>query len=156
MLKEGTTAPDIDAELDDGTRFRLSEQKGAKNVVLYFYPKDFTPGCTREACAFRDNYSDIEQYDAMIVGVSTDSAESHKSFREKHSLPFPLIPDPDKRIVKAYDSDGLFGITTARVTYVIDKQGVIRAALRHDFAVGRHLPEVLDALRQIEPNASKK
>jgi peroxiredoxin Q/BCP len=156
MLKEGTTAPDIDAELDDGTHFRLSEQKGAKNVVLYFYPRDFTPGCTREACAFRDNYADIEQYDTIIVGVSTDSAESHKAFRERHNLPFPLIPDPEKRLVKSYDADGLFGITTARVTYVIDKQGVIRAALRHDFAVSRHLPEVLDALKSIEPAGSKK
>jgi peroxiredoxin Q/BCP len=155
MLREGATAPDIDVELDDGTRFRLSEQKGKKNVVLYFYPKDFTPGCTREACAFRDNYADVQQYDAIIVGVSTDSAEQHKAFRERHGLPFPLIPDPDKRVVRAYDADGLFGITTARVTYVIDKQGVIRAALRHDFAVGRHLPEVMDALREIEPSSTR-
>jgi peroxiredoxin Q/BCP len=155
MLKEGTPAPDIDTDLDDGTHFRLSEQKGKKNVVLYFYPKDFTMGCTREACAFRDNYADIEQYDAMIVGVSTDSIDSHQRFREKHDLPFPLIADPDKSVVNAYDSDGLFGMMTARVTYVIDKQGVIRAALRHDFAIGRHLPEVLDALREIEPAASK-
>ncbi len=151
MLKEGSSAPEFDAELEEGGRFRLADHKGSKNVVLYFYPKDFTPGCTREACAFRDNYSEIEQYDAIIAGVSTDSADSHKAFREHHALPFPLIPDPGKRLVKLYDADGLFGITTARVTYVIDKQGTVRAALRHDFAVGRHLPEVLDALRDIEP-----
>lgn len=150
MLKEGTAAPDFEAELENGDAFKLADYRGRKNVVLYFYPKDFTPGCTREACTFRDNYGEVEQYDAVIVGVSADSAESHQEFRQKHELPFPLIPDPDKRVIKLYDADGLFGLMTARATYVIDKAGVVRAALRHDFAVSRHLPEVLDALRAIE------
>ena len=153
MLREGTRAPDFEGATDGEVVFRLGDYKGRKNVVLYFYPKDFTPGCTREACTFRDNYSEVEQYDAVIVGVSTDSPESHRSFRERHELPFPLVSDPGKQIVRLYDADGLLGLTTARVTYVIDKEGVIRAALRHDFAVGRHLPEVLDALRSIEPAA---
>ncbi len=155
MLRQGTTAPDFQAELDSGQPFRLSDHKGKKNVVLYFYPRDFTPGCTREACTFRDNYSEVEQYDAVIVGVSTDSADSHQRFREKYDLPFPLITDPEKRLVKQYDADGLLGLTTARITYVIDKEGVIRGALRHDFSIGRHLPEVLDALRSIEPAGGK-
>ncbi|MGB2695331.1 MAG: peroxiredoxin [Dehalococcoidia bacterium] len=149
MLKEGTAAPDFEAQLDSGDTFRLRDQKGQKNVVLYFYPKDFTPGCTREACAFRDNYADVEKHDAVIIGVSTDSADSHRAFRERHDLQFPLIPDPEKRVVKLYDADGFLGITTARITYVIDKEGTIRGALRHDFAIGRHLPEVLDALQSI-------
>jgi len=150
VLREGTVAPEFEAPTDGGGTFRLAEQKGQKNVVLYFYPRDFTPGCTREACTFRDNYTDVEQYDAVIVGVSTDSSESHGSFRERHELPFPLVSDPDKRVIRMYDADGLLGLTTARVTYVIDKEGVIRSALRHDFAIGRHLPEVLQALRSIE------
>ncbi|MEX0799754.1 MAG: peroxiredoxin [Dehalococcoidia bacterium] len=150
MLKEGTAAPDFEAELENGDAFKLADYRGRKNVVLYFYPRDFTPGCTREACTFRDNYAEVEKYDAVIVGVSADSAESHQEFRQKHELPFPLIPDPDKRVIKLYDADGLFGLMTARATYVIDKAGVIRAALRHDFVVSRHLPEVLDALRAIE------
>lgn len=149
MLKEGTAAPDFEAQLDSGDTFRLRDHKGQKNVVLYFYPKDFTPGCTREACAFRDNYSDVEQHNAVIIGVSTDSADSHRAFRERHDLQFPLIPDPEKRVVKLYDADGFLGITTARITYVIDKEGTIRGALRHDFAIGRHLPEVLDTLQSI-------
>ncbi len=149
MLKEGTAAPEFEAQLDNGETFRLSDYRGRNHVVLYFYPKDFTPGCTREACAFRDNYADLEQHDAVIVGVSTDSADSHRAFRERHQLPFPLIPDPEKRIVRLYDADGFLGLTTARITYVIDKEGAIRAALRHDFAIGRHLPEVLDALRSL-------
>ncbi len=149
MLREGTPAPAFDAALDNGDTFRLSDHRGRNNIVLYFYPKDFTPGCTSEACAFRDNYTEIEQYDAVIVGVSTDSAESHQAFKEKYGLPFPLIPDPQKRIVGLYQANGFLGFITARVTYVIDKEGVIRAAFQHDFAVGRHLPQVLDALRSI-------
>ncbi|MCH8850264.1 MAG: peroxiredoxin [Chloroflexi bacterium] len=150
MLKEGTAAPEIEATLDDGEAFSLAGFRGKKNVVLYFYPKDFTPGCTKEACAFRDSYDEVEQYDAVVVGVSTDSTESHKAFREKHELPFPLIPDPDKRIVKLYEAKGLLGLMTARMTYVIDKEGTIRKALRHDFAVGKHLPAVIDALKSIQ------
>lgn len=150
MLRTGVEAPQFEGAMDGQGSFRLMDYRGSKNVVLYFYPRDFTPGCTREACAFRDNYSEVEQYDAVIVGVSTDSADSHGRFRERHELPFPLVSDPDKRIIRLYDADGLLGLTTARVTYVIDKQGVIRAALRHDFQVGKHLPEVLDALRAIE------
>lgn len=150
MLKEGTDAPEFEVTLDNGEAFRLSDERGRRNVVLYFYPKDFTPGCTREACAFRDSYAEIERHDAVILGVSTDSTESHQAFREKHELPFPLIPDPEKRIVSLYKAHALLGLMTARVTYVIDKEGVIRAAFRHDFTAGRHLPETLDALASIQ------
>jgi peroxiredoxin Q/BCP len=151
MLKEGTPAPDFETTLDTGERFSLSEQMGKQNIVLYFYPKDFTMGCTREACTFRDNYDEIKQYDATIIGVSTDSEDSHQRFREKHELPFPLVADPEKKLVKLYDASGLLGLTTARATYVIDKQGTIRLAMRNDFMVGRHLTGVIDALREIEP-----
>jgi peroxiredoxin Q/BCP len=150
MLKEGTQAPEFEATLDSGETLRLADLRGKQNLVLYFYPKDFTMGCTREACSFRDNYGEVTKYDAMLVGVSTDSVDSHQRFRERHELPFPLIADTDKTLVRLFDADGLFGITTARVTYVIDKQGVIRDAFRHDFAIGRHLSDVLEALRAIE------
>jgi peroxiredoxin Q/BCP len=151
MLQEGTQAPDFEAALDNGETFRLSEQRGKKNVVLYFYPKDFTMGCTREACAFRDNYDDVGTYDAVIVGVSTDSIDSHQRFREKHDLPFPLIADEQQALIEQYDvGRGLLGLATARVTYVIDKDGIVRAALRHDLAIGKHLSGVLDALASIE------
>jgi peroxiredoxin Q/BCP len=154
MLKEGTVAPDIEAPGDGGGTIRLADYRGKKNVVLYFYPKDFTPGCTREACSFRDNYAEVEKYDAVIVGVSADSVDSHDRFRDRHNLPFPLVSDPDKAIVRAYDADGLLGLTTARVTYVIDKEGVIRRAFRHDLMISRHLTDVLDALQQIEPQTA--
>ncbi len=149
MLKAGTVAPDFEGELDDGKRFQLSDSRGEKNIVLYFYPKDFTPGCTREACAFQENYAEVEKFDAVIVGVSADSSESHGAFRERYSLGFPLVADPDKRIIQAYGAQSLLGVT-ARVTYVIDKGGIIRSVIRHDLAIGKHLPDVLSALAKIE------
>ena len=93
MLKIGTQAPDFETTLDDGTPFRLSGLLGSKNLVLYFYPADFTAGCTSQACSFRDNYDTIQAYDAIIVGVSKDSSEKHGAFRAEHGLGFPLIAD---------------------------------------------------------------
>ena len=150
MLKAGTAAPDFEGTLDDGTTFRLADYKGQKNVVLYFYPKDFTPGCTREACSFRDESEALEEHQAVVVGVSADTAESHKSFKEQHKLPFPLVADPDKRIIKLYEAQGLLGMITARVTYVIDKEGTIRRAFRHDLNIGKHLKDTLSALEAVE------
>lgn len=149
MLKVGTKAPEITGTLDDGSQFVLSEALGEKNVVLYFYPRDFTPGCTKEACNFRDNYDAIGQHGAMIVGVSSDSAERHTTFRESLKLPFPLLADPSRAVIEAYDARGLFGLGTARITYVIDMEATIRAAMRHDLNIGAHVPEVLAALAKI-------
>lgn len=153
MLAVGSKAPEVSGALDDGSGFILSEALAEKNVVLYFYPRDFTPGCTREACAFRDNYAAIGEHGAMIVGVSTDSADRHSSFRESLKLPFPLLADPEHKVIDAYDARGLFGFGTARVTYVIDRQATIRAAIRHDLNIGAHVPEVLAALAKMEPPA---
>lgn len=154
MLKPGTPAPDFTATLDDGSTFTLSDCRGKKHVVLYFYPKDFTPGCTAQACSFRDNYGAIAAYDAIVIGVSGDSSSSHTSFREKHSLPFPLIPDSDGRLRDLYDAKGWIPWMPPRVTYVIDKEGIIRAAMRHDFRVTAHVPEVIAALEKIAPRAA--
>jgi peroxiredoxin Q/BCP len=149
MLKAGTPAPDFTATLDDGSEFHLASFRGSKNVVLYFYPKDFTAGCTKEACAFRDNYDEIGQHNAIIVGISADDQASHEGFRTKHGLPFQLIADPERRVIGLYDARGMLGMT-ARVTYVIDTEGVIRAALRHELLIGRHVPSVVRALEEIE------
>ena len=150
MLKEGTTAPDFEGAADDGSTFRLSDFRGKKNVVLYFYPKDFTPGCTKEACNFRDESETGERHDAIVVGVSSDTTESHSSFKEQHKLNFPLIADPDKRIIKTYQAQGLLGLIPARVTYIIDKQGVIRKSFRHDLSIGKHLSDTLAALDAVQ------
>lgn len=153
MLKEDTTAPDFETTLDDGTPFRLSEMRGHKNVVLYFYPADFTGGCTAQACSFRDNYDTVKGFDAIIVGVSGDSQEKHVSFREKHNLGFPLIADEDRSIAALYEIKSSLPGVRPRITYVIDKQGVIRSAFRHDLAIGKHLSDTLDALENIEKAA---
>ncbi len=153
MLKPGTPAPDFTATLDDGTLFRLADERGKRHVVLYFYPKDFTPGCTAQACSFRDNYDAIRAKGALVIGVSADDADSHARFRERHDLPFPLVADTDGRLRELYDVKGRLPFLQPRVTYVIDKEGIIRAALRHDLRVGAHVPEVLEALERLEADA---
>lgn len=149
MLRPGIHAPDFTATLDDGAEFHLASYEGAKNVVLYFYPRDFTAGCTKEACAFRDDFGALADYNAIVVGVSKDNEASHAAFRARHQLPFPLIADPDRKLIDLYDARGLFGMT-ARVTYIIDTGGIIRAALHHELLIGRHhssVKRVLEALQ---------
>jgi peroxiredoxin Q/BCP len=120
---------------------------GKKNVVLYFYPKDETPGCTAEACSFRDNWEEVKKYDAVVVGVSSDSVESHKQFKMRHSLPFTLVSDPDKNIRKLYDVKG--SLMPPRVTFVIDKEGVIRHVYDSQLNATAHVKEALSALKKI-------
>lgn len=149
MLAVGTLAPDFTARLDDGTEFRLADMRGDKHVVLYFYPKDGSSGCTAQACSFRDSYAAIRAYDAVIYGVSGDSEESHRSFKADHALSFPLISDPDGRIRDLYEVKSTLPGFRPRITYVIDKQGTIRSAFRHDIAISRHLSDTLDALEAL-------
>ncbi len=150
MLQVNTTAPDFETKLDDGSSFRLSALQGKKNVVLYFYPADFTGGCTAQACSFRDNYDAVQAFDAIIVGVSGDSVEKHVAFKEKHSLGFPLIADEDRRIATKYEVTSAIPMIRPRITYVIDKEGVIRSAFRHDLAIGKHLSDTLEALEKLQ------
>ena len=124
-LTVGTTAPDFTAKDTQGNTVSLTDFKG-KNVILYFYPKDDTPGCTKEACSFRDSYSDYQGKDIVVLGVSADDEDSHQKFTEKFNLPFPLLADTDHSIIKAYDVDG--GGYAKRVTYTIDPQGTISHA----------------------------
>jgi peroxiredoxin Q/BCP len=128
--KEGDKAPDFTATDQNGKTVSLSDFKG-KNVILYFYPKDDTPGCTAEACSFRDNYQSLLGKGFAVIGVSTDDEKSHKKFETKYSLPFPLIADPDKKIVEAYGlwvEKSMYGkkyMGTARTTFLIDGNGII-------------------------------
>jgi peroxiredoxin Q/BCP len=149
MLAAGSPAPSFTARLDDGSEFSLDRQRGSKNVVLYFYPRDGSAGCTAEACSFRDSYAAIADYDAVIIGVSGDSEASHRVFKERNALGFPLISDPDGSLRALYDVKSVLPLLRPRITYVIDKQGVIRAAFRHDLAIGRHLSDTLAALEAV-------
>lgn len=151
MLRVGQTAPEIVAHTNAGAEIRLSAYRGRKNVVLYFYPKDFTSGCTAEACSFRDHYTELEQYDAVIVGVSADDAGSHSRFASTYGLQFTFISD-DGSISKQYGTRWLWGLLAQpkRVTYVVDKEGIIRGVFHHELAIGKHLDDVLAVLRKIQ------
>lgn len=124
-LGVGETAPDFSLPSQNGTMVKLSDFADKNVVVLYFYPKDFTPGCTTEACAFRDNFEEFMDLGARVIGVSSDSVESHKRFAQKHNLPFLLLSDADHQVREAYGATKLAGLP-GRTTFVIDKKGVIR------------------------------
>ena len=125
-LAAGAKAPDFTAKDDAGNTVSLSDFKG-KTVVLYFYPKDDTPGCTKEAQSFRDSYEEYQGKEIVVLGVSMDDETSHKAFKEKYGLPFTLVADPDGSITKAYDVEG--GGYAKRVTYIIDSEGTIDKVL---------------------------
>ncbi|MDR7484370.1 MAG: thioredoxin-dependent thiol peroxidase [Armatimonadota bacterium] len=150
MLKVGDRAPEFTAITDEGKTVSLRDFRGRK-VVLYFYPRDDTPGCTKEACAFRDHYRAIQDRGAVVLGVSTDTAASHARFKEKHGLPFPLLADPERKIVRAYgvwvrkSRYGRTSMGTARTTFIIDERGVI-TRIFPQVRVDGHVEEVLEAL----------
>ncbi len=149
-LKEGDVAPDFSAATSGGGNFSLADAKG-KNVVLYFYPKDDTPGCTKEACAFRDSFAEFKKRGAIVLGVSPDPVKSHDKFVEKFKLPFPLLADDEKKIVQAYGVWGeksfmgrkYFG--TFRVTFLIGPTGKIKK-IWPKVKPEEHAAEVLAAL----------
>jgi peroxiredoxin Q/BCP len=152
-LKEGDKAPEFNVLDNTGARVSLKDFKG-KPIVLYFYPKDDTPGCTREACAFRDVYSDFKKAGAVVLGVSTDPVKSHQKFVDKFSLPFQLLSDDEKKIVNAY---GVWGeksfmgrkyMGTHRVTFLVDGNGRI-AKIWPEVKPEQHAAEVLDAIKTL-------
>ena len=152
MIKEGNKAPDFSAADQNGNKIKLSSFKGKKNVVLYFYPKDMTPGCTAEACDFRDQFKKFKSTE--ILGVSIDSPERHQKFIEKHDLPFTLISDVDQKVVNKYgvwQEKKLYGKTfmgIVRSTVIIDKSGVVRKIFPKVKVKG-HIDEVLEALKEL-------
>jgi thioredoxin-dependent peroxiredoxin len=148
-LGPGDPAPDFDLLDQDGQRFRLSELRGRKNAVVYFYPKDDTPGCTKESCTFRDRYEDFAEAGAEVIGISSDAVDSHKAFAAKHRLPFRLLADVDGQVRAAFRVPRSGGLLPGRVTYVIDRQGVIRHAFSSQLAVTRHVDEALETLRAL-------
>lgn len=147
LLKPGSPAPDFEGRTQNGADVRLRDLRG-RPVVLYFYPEDDTPGCTREACAFRDDADAFRELGAVVFGVSVQDVESHRAFREKYGLTFDLIADPRKTISTAYHALGLFGVAK-RVTYVIGADGRIVAAYR-TIDPRAHSQEALRILREQE------
>jgi thioredoxin-dependent peroxiredoxin len=152
MLKAGSKAPDFTLTSDEGKQISLKDFQG-KKVVLYFYPKDDTPGCTKEACSFTENLDRVKKSGAVVLGVSADSVESHKKFKQKYGLNFPLLSDPDRTVIQKYDvwkEKNMYGKTTMgveRTTFVIDEEGKIY----HIFPkvkVDGHTDEVIEKLQQ--------
>jgi peroxiredoxin Q/BCP len=138
MLQEGDKAPDFELSDDGGKKVRLSDLLAGGPVVLYFYPGDFTPVCTREACFVRDHHAELAARGVRVYGVNSASAESHARFREQHGLPFPLLVDPDKKAIRAYGASGPLGLGVRRISYLIGPDGLIKDAAKADLRLGPH------------------
>lgn len=143
MLKTGSLAPDFTLPDQDGQAVSLSSLLAQGPLLLYFYPADFTPGCTAEACGLRDRFPVVSKTGLVIAGVSPQSPDSHRRFRETHALPFTLLSDEDKTVIRRYDCDGPFGFGVRRASYLIDRERMIREAVLADFRIARHL-ELVD------------
>ena len=143
MLQPGDTAPDIDARASDGNRFRLSAQANKLCTVIYFFPKAFTPGCTKETMRFRDNFAELELAGAAVVGVSTDDHETQCAFAESLKAPFPMIADADKKISGAYGVLMPLIKVPRRVTFIVNQLRTIDAVFEHNIQIARHRDDVL-------------
>jgi peroxiredoxin Q/BCP len=153
MLRIGDRAPDFSLPASDGRTVSLADFRG-KVLVVFFYPKDETPGCTREACEFRDSYETFVEAGAEVVGVSDDSVESHKSFAAHHRLPMTLLSDGGGKVRGLFGVKSLFGLPD-RVTFVIDRDGTIRHVFQARLRFGKHVDEALAVVRQLAtPSAS--
>ena len=148
-LKVGDPAPDFTLPDRNGRQIRLNDYRGKKPVVLYFYPKDDTPGCTKEACTFRDQYEDFKDAGAEVIGVSSDSGESHARFADKYRLPFVLLSDRDGSVRRQYGVKATLGILPGRVTFVIDEDGVVRHVFNSQLQATQHVAEARTALRAL-------
>jgi peroxiredoxin Q/BCP len=147
MLANGTRAPEFELADQDGRRHTLASLLADGPLILYFYPADFTPGCTKEACSFRDLHQELMKAKLRVVGVSPQDVESHRRFADKHDLNFPLLADPDKAVVKAYDLDGPLGFGVRRGTYLIGRDGRIVDSVLADLRIGAHEAFVRSALK---------
>lgn len=154
-IQVGDKAPDFTLVSQSGERVRLYDRLRDRVVVLYFYPKDETPGCTAEACAFRDSHEVFAEAGAEVIGVSSDSAGKHAAFAGHHKLPFTLLSDEGGRVRKSYGVPAVLGFIPGRVTYVIDRAGTVRHAFSSMTNIGQHVGDALAVVRrlQAEPSA---
>ena len=148
-LQSGDRAPLIALQDQNGVE-RRSDQLAGKSLVLFFYPKDDTPGCTMDACAFRDSYADLQALGAEVWGVSGDNAGSHQRFASRHNLPYPLLVDQNNQLRKAFGVPGVLGLLPGRVTYVIDGEGVVRHVFNNLLDGPAHRREALECLKRLQ------
>ena len=148
-IKVGDRAPDFTIKNQRGEPVSLKDYLGKKAVVLYFYPKDNSPGCTKEACKFRDSYEDFKDAGAEVIGVSSQSVESHSIFSTSFNLPFSLLSDEDGRVRSLFGVPSSLGLIPGRVTYVIDKEGIVRHIFSSQLDPERHVEEALQILKSL-------
>ncbi len=149
-VEVGERAPDFELSNQLGVQTKLYDIMGKENIVLFFYPKDDSPGCTKEACAFRDSYEIFKEASAEVVGISSDSKSSHKNFAEKHNLPYTLLSDVGGKVRKLYGVPKTMGILPGRVTYIIDKQGVVKHIFNSQLNINGHIKEALNILKLLK------
>ncbi len=149
-IKVGDKAPDFSLESTSDQKVSLEDYIGKNNVVLYFYPKDDSSGCTKEACAFRDNYEVFKDMGAEVIGVSSDSLEKHHEFSKKHNLPFILLSDVNNKVRTQFGVSSTYGLISGRVTFIIDKNGVVRNIFSSQFQPTKHIDEAINILIKIE------
>ena len=153
QVKVGDKVPVFTLRDQNGKTFNLSDHLGKKYLVIYFYPKDETKGCTAEACTFRDSYSQFQNNDAEVIGISSDTQQSHKKFAEHHNLPFTLLSDPGGKTRKLFGVPrSMMGLIPGRVTYVVDKQGIIRLIFNSQVKFDEHATEALNIIKAEEKN----
>ena len=146
MIEAGERAPDFSLKDQDGKTWSLGDLLADGPLVLYFYPADFTPGCTKEACSIRDIHGEIAAAGLRVVGVSPQDSDSHSRFASRHKLPFTLLADPDRTAVRAYRVDGPMGIGVRRATFLIGQDGVIQDSVLADLRIGRHEAFIRNAI----------
>lgn len=150
MLQPGDRIPDLTLPGPGGASHKLLDLAQKKTLVVYFYPKDETMGCTAEACSFRDSYEDFTAAGAEVVGISDDSVASHESFAKHHRLPFLLLSDPGGKARQAFGVPRTFGLLNGRVTFVVDRTGVVRMAFESQVRVNKHVRDALAAVQKLE------
>lgn len=150
-IKKGSKIPHFILPDQNGNNFDINQALGKKNIVIYFYPKDDTPGCTKEACSFRDQFEDFKDAGAEVIGISGDSVESHKRFAEKHNLPYTLLSDSNNRVRKLFGVPSDFlGLLPGRVTYIVDKSGVVQHVFNSQFNAEKHVKEAVHVLEKLK------
>jgi peroxiredoxin Q/BCP len=148
-IEVGDAAPELTLSTHSGERIALADYRGEKAVVLFFYPKDGTAVCTKEACAFRDAYEQFVEAGAVVIGISADSASRHQAFASSHRLPFVLASDENGEARRAFGVPKTLGFLPGRVTYVIDREGIVRHVFNSQFAADRHVSEALEVIRKL-------
>ncbi len=149
-IQAGDRAPDFTLPDQHNHPVHLADIVGTNTIVLYFYPKDFTGGCTAEACAFRDNYEVFQEAGATVIGVSSDSIESHQGFAQKHHLPFTLLSDAQGTVQHLYGVQKTLGLFPGRVTFIIDRQGIIRHIFSSQVNIPKHISDALAVIKSLQ------